>query len=548
MRRLSTAFCLTMTMVLATVSAHPYTLQFTDASGLIQIKWPTHTIRIALSNSLAMPQSNIKPGSDVIGAARRALAHWAEAANIRFVESLSNVQSISAQGTRGDGLSLITVAHTPENAAPFAGEDSEMAGRTRVFSTIGGSITEADVALNPGQLFSSDGTPGTYDLEATFTHEIGHLLGLEHSAVLGATMQPRQARNGIYKLASLSPRTLSDDDRAGAQAIYGVRAGAKERGTIAGIISFTNGDPVFGANIFAEEATTGRVVASNITLANGAYRIESLPPGNYRVIAQSLNGVVSAAEIASPRGAYAGLALYTQLPFRTEEIGAVSVKPDSVAALNAQLSGSPALIVPTFIGTNGELSSVAVPLVPGSTYKILVGGAGLNATQFANTGITTTSPFIVVDPSSIENVEFGNGLSVISFNVTVSADARAEDLAGDYSLRLQSLTGEVAYVAGGLTVEASEKVTDLGQNIADVARVEAQNDERAMPVDESPGEIDELSIDETSMDEHQAEPLNVERTAQKGQRSSHQAGWISWRRLASLNGNLLKNRQRLTSS
>lgn len=458
MRRLATALFLAMTVILSAVEVRPYTLQFTDASNSVQIKWPTNTITIALSSSLSAPQSNIKAGSDVVSAVNRALDHWRDVANIRFRIVSSDVQSVSAPGTRGDGLSLITVAHTSENTAPFNGIASEMSGRTRIFSTVGGSIAEADIVLNPGQFFSSDATTGTYDLEATFTHEIGHLLGLEHSAVLGATMQPRQGKNGIYNLSTISQRSLSEDDRAGVRAIYGARMGAGVRGAVAGTINFSSGAPVFGANVWVEEVTTGRVSASNITLANGSYRIEGLLPGSYRVFAQPLGGVVLASEIASQRGAYVGLALNQQLAFSTEEIGRVEVAAGATRQLNAQLSGSSALLSPSFIGINRQLSTIAIPLAPAGVYRIFVAGEGIGMNQLAKNGISTTSPFIVVDPASVTDADFGNKLSVISFDILVSLDAPA----GDYSLRLQSLSGEVAYLVGGLTIDAAETSAEAG--------------------------------------------------------------------------------------
>lgn len=452
MRRLATALFLSVTVILSAVHVRSYTLQFTDASNSIQVKWPTNTITVALSSSLSLPQSNIKAGSDVSGAISRALRRWEKAANIRFIVNTSELQSVSAPGTRGDGVSLITVGHTSENAAPFNGTSSEMSGRTRIFSTVAGSITEADIVLNPAQPFSSDGTLGTYDLEATFTHEIGHLLGLEHSAVLGATMQPRQGKNGIYDLSSSAPRSLAEDDRAGVSAIYGARLGSGVRGSIAGTISFSSGASVFGANVWAEDVATGRVLASNITLSNGSYHIEGLPPGSYRVFAQALAGLVSAAEIASPRGAYAALLMHQPLSFRTEELGRVDVIASATTALNAQLSGSSALLTPSFIGINRQLSTIAVPLVPARLYKIYIAGDGISASQLSKSGISIASPFFVVDTASVADVDFGNKLSVVSFDVLVSPDAPA----GDYSLRLQSLNGEVAYVVGGLTITGPE--------------------------------------------------------------------------------------------
>src|SRR5207237_10473778 len=127
----------------------------------------------------------------------------------------------------GDYINLMTVAS--ENAADFGASDNP--GRTRVFYDAGGTITEADIALNPNVEFSADGTPGTYDLESTFTHEVGHLLGLQHSAILGATMQPRQAMNGLFGLTAFTQRSLSEDAIAGARSLYGLHAGA---GSISG--------------------------------------------------------------------------------------------------------------------------------------------------------------------------------------------------------------------------------------------------------------------------------------------------------------------------
>src|ERR1051325_11972663 len=167
--------------------ANAYTLQYRD-SGLLPRRWLTQPIIVAFSASLASPPSDIKAGSDVAGAAHRALQPWAGVANIQFFETSSSAQTISPPNA-GDRINLITVSS--DNAALFGTSDNP--GRTRVFYDASGAITEADIALNPNVQFSSDGTPGTYDLESTFAHEVGHLLGLEHSAILAATMQPRHA-------------------------------------------------------------------------------------------------------------------------------------------------------------------------------------------------------------------------------------------------------------------------------------------------------------------------------------------------------------------
>ena len=423
--------------------ARSYTLQFTDSSAAIQLKWPNAQIAVALSTSLNSPPSNIKAGSDVTGAAQRALAHWAQAANIQF-----NVTSSSAQSVAADGISLITVAHTPENAALF---NSNRAGFTRVtYNPTSGAISEADITLNPNFQFSTDGTSGTYDLESAFTHEIGHLLGLDHSGVLASTMQPRLGTNGLYNVQAITARTLSDDDKAGVRSIYGPISGT---GTIEGrFLLAPNGGPatpVYGAHVWAENAATGRVIAGNVTLADGTFRIKSLPPAQYRVVAEYLNGPVQAGEVGTTSGPYGNLNVQ-QVPFRTVELTAsLNVPADLTTPLNAVVntSGAP-FLNPKLLGTGGAISSIAVPLAAGNTYTIFVGGEGVD--QVSGNGISVTSPFINVNPASLtEQTGLGTAYPVISFDISVSGSTPN----GDYSIRLASNTGEVAYISGGLTID-----------------------------------------------------------------------------------------------
>jgi len=427
-----------------------YTLEYRDSAGIVAGRWLTKPIIISFSTSLNSPPPNIKPGSDVIGAVRNALEHWAKGTDVQFLETSSTVQTISPHNA-GDRINLITVS--AENSAAFRA--SESPGRTRVFYDSGGTIVEADIALNPNQPFSTDGTPGTYDLESTFTHEVGHLLGLEHSAIIGATMQPRQAMNGVYGLPAFTQRTLSADDVAGVRALYGSRAGT---GSISGklIVNGLSGGsrPIFGAQIFAEDAETGKVLGSTVSLASGEYHIETLAPGNYHVIVQSLEGPVAASDIASTGGQYSSLIESTA--FRSFMANGpslsqlISVTSDAPVSLGSFVFTNPApTLKPQVIGMNGELSTTVLPLKAGKTFRIYVGGDGID--QIATAGLSISSSLISVVADSLQQEEFDTPYPVISFEVTVASSVQP----GDYSIRLQSAGGEFTYLAGAITGEGS---------------------------------------------------------------------------------------------
>ena len=409
-----------------------------------RVRWTKRTIGISFSNSLLNPGANIKADSDVAGAARRALMRWSTLASINFVVTWSPAMSVSpAEG--GDGISLITVAATPENES-FNSDSTT--GRTRVFyNPETGAIAEADISINPRPRaedgtelqFSTDGTPGTYDLEATFTHEIGHLLGLEHSAVLASTMQSRQAFNGTFGLPALTERTLSEDDRQKIRSLYGP---ARHLGRIEGrlVDNRITGTltPLNGVNVWAENIATGRVIASDVTADDGSYELEGLVPGQYRVMVSS----TSSSDTSAPS------------KFRSFELAnQLAVKADAATPLNNSIvPAQTATLQPKMIGMNAELSTVALPLEPGKRVKLYLGGEGVD--QVPGTSIIVNSPFFTVDPASLTREQLGTSFPVISVDLQVAPNAPF----GDYSIRLQLNSGETAYVPGGITVDPAVTV------------------------------------------------------------------------------------------
>ena len=154
-------------------------------------------------------------------------------------------------------------------------------------------ILDSDILFNPNQNFSSDGAPGTLDLQSIATHEIGHLLGLDHVAIVSATMNP------LAGLGVTFFRVLHTDDEIGCSVLYPEPDFTRSTGGIAGSV-LLDGLGVYGAHVVALDEE-GRSVTSALSGEDGSYRISGLPPGSYRLYAEPLDGPVGEDHIIKPR-------------------------------------------------------------------------------------------------------------------------------------------------------------------------------------------------------------------------------------------------------
>ena len=153
-------------------------------------------------------------------------------------------------------------------------------------------IRDADILFNPNLIFSRDGAPGTYDLQSVATHEVGHLLGLDHTAIVSATMNP------VAGLGVTFFRVLQPDDRIGCSVLYPEPEFSRTTGDIAGSI-LLDGSGVYGAHVVALDED-GRAVTSALSGKDGSYRVSGLLPGSYRLYAEPLDGPVLERNILKP--------------------------------------------------------------------------------------------------------------------------------------------------------------------------------------------------------------------------------------------------------
>lgn len=385
-------------------------------------RWNSGKIPIALSTSLLRPSPAIKNGSEIESAVRSSIDVWRQAADVDFRLSQSDLQNISDPKSKGDGTSLITIAATAENVVLFPNSSASPPAITRLFLDRRGAIAEADIVLNPFVQFSTDGSYGTYDLQTVITHELGHLLGLGHSALPSSSMFTDIGVNAAN--AAFYGRSLSADDIAAVRRIYGTSSLDE---ICCGSIEGSTAESRSGGGrivVWAEDGRTGKLAAQVHTDNIGAFSIEGLPNGEYRVFAQGVDKELSpAVELGITQVSVAEVSTLKRAPLRDANLQSLE-----------------------FIGLNGQLSGLPVVLEPGRTYQLFVGGKLIG---FDRITFGINSPFFETENVSDKLLDYGSGISAAVLNVKVLPNAQV----GEYSVYIQTAEGQRRYFVGSVVVE-----------------------------------------------------------------------------------------------
>jgi hypothetical protein len=270
-------------------AAHAYLHFFTSVLGgdIVTVRWEETPVRWFASNRGG---GGVSP-SEFQATLARAFDTWEDVPTASITFEFAGFTG--AEPFEDDFISVLGFQDDPES-------DRVLGATGFLIDIVTGELLEADVFFNSIFPWSTAaaGDAARVDLESVAVHEIGHFIGLGHSALgetelvagggrrvtaAGAVMFPIAFSRGNTLL-----RQLQADDIAGASDLYPDRDFSDRTGSIAGRV-LRNGVGVFGAHVIAFNPRTGALIAGFTLSPDGSFQIAGLTPGAHVIRVEPLD-------------------------------------------------------------------------------------------------------------------------------------------------------------------------------------------------------------------------------------------------------------------
>lgn len=284
------AFGLALILALAVPDAASAYLKLTArtlAGDVVSVRWSRMPVRWFVTDRAASGVSV----PEFQAAMTRAFAAWQAVPSASIDTQF--VGFTSARPSDDDGLNVLGFQDRPELERVLGQTEFTVDRRT-------GDLVEADIFFNATFNWSvaTPGVPGRFDLAAVAVHEVGHLLGLGHSALGETELMPNARRRVIASGAVMFPiafgagntadRELQPDDVAGISDIYPAGTHRANTGAARGRV-LMNGRPIFGAHLAAFNLESGKLIAGFTVNEQGEFELTGLDPGPHVIRVEPLD-------------------------------------------------------------------------------------------------------------------------------------------------------------------------------------------------------------------------------------------------------------------